>query len=105
MRSPSYSRFSSSFAGRMAVRWLTVVCALALLVQVSLSIPEEDIQQEELESKLQPLFIDFSRGKCGLRLMFSHKVGFDFTNHIVHYFFAIQAALESCTLAKKTATR
>ena len=48
----------------MAVRWLFVVCALALLVQVSLSIPEEefeDIQQDELESKLQPLFIDFSR--------------------------------------------
>ena len=48
----------------MAVRWLPVVCALALLVQVSLSIPEEefeDIQQDELESKLQPLFIDFSR--------------------------------------------
>lgn len=64
MWSTSHTRFSSSFAGRMAVRWLTVVCALALLVQVSLSIPEEefeDIQQDEPESKLQPLFIDFSR--------------------------------------------
>lgn len=64
MWSTSHTRFSSSFADRMAVRWLTVVCALALLVQVSLSIPEEefeDIQQDELESKLQPLFIDFSR--------------------------------------------
>lgn len=64
MWSTSHTRFSSSFAGRMAVRWLFVVCALALLVQVSLSIPEEefeDIQQDELESKLQPLFIDFSR--------------------------------------------
>ena len=64
MWSTSHTRFSSSFAGRMVVRWLTVVCALALLVQVSLSIPEEvfeDIQQDELESKLQPLFIDFSR--------------------------------------------
>lgn len=64
MWSTSHTRFSSSFAGRMVVRWLPVVCALALLVQVSLSIPEEvfeDIQQDELESKLQPLFIDFSR--------------------------------------------
>ena len=64
MWSTSHTRFSSSFAGRMVVRWLTVVCALALLVQVSLSIPEEvfeDIQRDELESKLQPLFIDFSR--------------------------------------------
>lgn len=64
MWSTSHARFSSSFAGRMAVRWLTVVCALALLVHVSLSIPKvefEDIQQDELESKLQPLFIDFSR--------------------------------------------
>ena len=64
MWSTSYTRFYSSFAGRMAVGWLTVACALALLVQVSLSIPEEefeDIQQDELQSKLQPLFIDFSR--------------------------------------------
>ena len=40
------SSFSVWLSGRMAIRWLAVLCVLAFLAQYSLSFPEEKLLEE-----------------------------------------------------------
>ena len=49
-----HSRFFSSLAGRMGVRWLAVLFVLAFFAQASLSFPEEEeeVPLDEPERKL-----------------------------------------------------